>query len=77
LRATAFSMYGTASGVLQLVSPWSTSTLPIRRAAEMAILRNFALRIPIEDVEVGDTIIMKAFWDVPEREAIVVQVESK
>jgi hypothetical protein len=32
-RVDAFSMSDTASGVLQLVSPWSTSTVPMRLAA--------------------------------------------
>ena len=48
LWATAFAMYGTASGVLQLVWPWSTSTFPMRLAAATAFLRSFARLIPIE-----------------------------
>ena len=45
--AHVFSMYCAASGVLQAVSPWSTSTLPIRLAAASAALRRPALRPPI------------------------------
>src|SRR5262245_38246028 len=40
-------MESTASGVLQSVSPWSTSTGPMRFAAAVAALRNDALRPPI------------------------------
>ena len=45
---TAFSMLGTASGVVQVVSPWSTSTLPMRLAAAMAFLCSDGLKTPIE-----------------------------
>src|ERR1043166_8369953 len=41
-------MYGTASGVLQLVSPWSTLTLPMRFAASIALFRHEGLKTPIE-----------------------------
>src|SRR5712664_981848 len=46
-RCEAFSMYETASGVLQFVSPWSTSTLPMRLAASIAFWRSAGLKIPI------------------------------
>lgn len=39
----ALAMYVTASGVLQLVSPWSTSTLPMRFAAATAFRRSDGL----------------------------------
>src|SRR5262245_44636441 len=45
--AQVFSIYAAASGVLQAVSPWSTSTLPILFAAAVAALRRAALRHPI------------------------------
>src|SRR4029079_3952526 len=46
-RVEAFCSLETASGVLQYVSPWSTSTLPMRLAVSIAFLRRAGLKVPI------------------------------
>ena len=47
-RFDAFMILLAGSGVLQFVSPWSTSTLPMRPAASIAFLRSAGVWTPIE-----------------------------